>query len=161
MAGAFRKFAVYISTSTETTPKARNAYSVGKTAPKSPSAPLESRHAIAPATSPQKEEIVRAPGATSSRVPHFGQSTPNENAATMDEFSSVLQCGQMRTATAHLSVGTHKSNRIPVRKKCRKAEKFGSKRQRLTATRDPHIPSTEQTLFPPERERHGAHQKQE
>jgi len=84
MAGAFRRFAVIIRTTGETIPKARTAYRVGKTPPRSPPELLDSHQAIAPAARPQTDEISRVPGETSSRVPHFGHSTPNEYAATSE-----------------------------------------------------------------------------
>jgi hypothetical protein len=115
MAGAFRRFAVNIRTSGETIPNARNAYSVGKTPPRSPPELIDSRQAMAPAARPQNEEISRAPGETSRRVPHLGHSTPNEYAATIEALISVLQCGQMRTAKGHLSIGTTNNKRNHVR----------------------------------------------
>jgi hypothetical protein len=72
---------------------------------------MDNRQAMAPAASPQIVEIVRAPGATSRRVPHLGQSTPNENARTFGAGISVLQCGHVRTATAHPHVKTTNNNR--------------------------------------------------
>ena len=72
---------------------------------------MDSRQAMAPAASPQIVEIVRAPGATSRRVSHLGHSTPNENAITIGPEISVLQCGHVRTATAHLPVRTTYINR--------------------------------------------------
>jgi len=86
-------------------PKARNAYSVGNTPPKSVGDPEESRHAIVPAASPQIVDMVREPEATSSRAPHFGHSMSFERATEMGAEISVLQCGQMRTATVHLHKG--------------------------------------------------------
>src|SRR5713226_4500447 len=120
-AGALLRFAVNIRTSGETTPKARNAYSVGRTAPRSPPALLESCHAIAAAARPQKEEIVREAGAISSRALHFGHSMVFEYAVAFAALIPVLQCGQMRTATAHLTVRTPNNKRIRVTKKSRKA----------------------------------------
>src|SRR5450759_3843661 len=114
MAGAFRRFAVNIRTSGETMPNARNAYSVGRTPPRSPPELIDSRHAMAAAARPQRVEIVRVPGATSRRAPHLGHSTPNEYAATFEAVISVLQCGQMRTATAHLPVRTPKDERLTI-----------------------------------------------
>src|SRR5580700_6847278 len=102
MTGAVRRFAVIIRASAETIPNARNAYSVGRTPLRSPVELLASRQAIAPATKPQTEEIVRAPCATSSRVPHFGHSTLSECAATSGAGILVLQCGQMRAANGLL-----------------------------------------------------------
>jgi hypothetical protein len=93
-------------TSGETTPKARKAYSVGRTAPKSPPESLERRHAIAAAASPHRVEIVRDPGATSSRALHFGHSMLLEYAEAFAAVISALQCGQIRTATPHLTVRT-------------------------------------------------------
>jgi len=84
---------------------ARNAYSVGRTPPRSLVEPMESRHAIAPAARPANVEIVRDPGATSSRVPHFGHTISFERAASGAGIS-VLQCGQVRTATIHLQTRT-------------------------------------------------------
>src|SRR5579862_3158113 len=78
---------------------------------------MDSRQAIAPAASPQIVEIVRAPGATSRRVPHLGHSTPNENAITIGAEISVLQCGHVRTATTHLRVTKTNNNRIRRAKK--------------------------------------------
>src|ERR1019366_4201072 len=104
MAGAFRRFAVNIRTSGETIPNARNAYSVGRTPPRSPPESIDRRHAMVAAATPHRDAIVRVPGATSRRVPHLGHSTPNEYATTFEAVISVLQCGQTRTATAHLSV---------------------------------------------------------
>src|SRR5882762_6776926 len=98
-------------------PKARNAYSVGRTAPKSPLELLERCHTIAAAARPQREEIVREPGATSSRALHFGHSMPLENAAAVAAEISVLQCGQMRMATAHLSVQRTNNRRNHATKK--------------------------------------------
>src|SRR5579863_5089622 len=95
-----------MSTSGETMPKARNAYRVGRTPPRSLVEPLESRQAIVPAASPQRVEIVRDPEATSSRVPHFGHTMSLEYAAASDAGISALQCGQIRTATAHLPMRT-------------------------------------------------------
>jgi len=46
--------------------------------------------------------MVREPDATSSRVSHFGQTMSLERAAESDAQISVLQCGQIRTATSHL-----------------------------------------------------------
>jgi hypothetical protein len=115
MAGAFRKFAVNIRTSGETIPNARNAYSVGRTPPRSPPKSIDSRHAMAPAARPQRDEISLAPGATSSRVPHLGHSTPNEYATTLEAVISVLQCGQMRTATVHLPIRTTNNKRNRAR----------------------------------------------
>src|SRR4029077_12733194 len=77
-----------------------------KTPPRSLVESMESRHAIAPAASPARVEIVRDPGATSSRVPHFGHSMSFERAAASGAEISVLQCGHMRTATPHLQVRT-------------------------------------------------------
>src|SRR5260370_8951959 len=90
-------------TSGETTPNARNAYSVGRTAPKSPPESLERRHAIAAATSPHRVEIVRDPGATSSRALHCGHSMLLEYAAAVATVISAFQGGQMLTATVHPS----------------------------------------------------------
>jgi hypothetical protein len=87
-------------------PNARNAYSVGNTPLRSPLELFPSRHAIVPAARPHRDEIVRAPGATSSRVPHFGHSTLSECAATSGAGISVLQCGQTRAATGHLPFPT-------------------------------------------------------
>jgi hypothetical protein len=87
-------------------PNARNAYNVGKTPPRSLVEPVESRHAIAPAARPARVEIVRDPGATSSRVPHFGHSISFERAAASGAEISALQCGHMRTATIHLQTRT-------------------------------------------------------
>jgi hypothetical protein len=86
-----RKFAVNIRTSGETTPNARNEYSVGRTSPKSLVEPEESRQAIAPAASPARVEIVREPGATSSFVAHFGHSISFERDAESGAEISVLQ----------------------------------------------------------------------
>src|SRR5260370_34747609 len=99
-------------TSGETTPNARNAYSVGRTAPKSPPEPLERRHAIAAAASPHRLEIVRDPGATSSRALHCGHSMLLEYAAAAAAAISALPSGQVRAAPGHLSVLTpnHKRN---------------------------------------------------
>src|ERR1035437_7207584 len=105
-AGALRRFAVNIRTSGDTMLKARNAYSVGRTPLRFPPGLLESRHAIAAAARPNNEESVRAPGATSSRVLHWGHSILSEYAATFAAALSVLQCGQRRTATAYLSSNT-------------------------------------------------------
>ena len=87
-------------------PNARKAYSVGRVPPKSVVEPAESRQAIAPATSPASVEMLRDPGATSSRVPHFGHTISFERAAASGAEISVLQCGQMRTAKAHLPMRT-------------------------------------------------------
>lgn len=106
-----------ISTSGETIPKARNAYSVGKTAPKSPSEPLDKLQAIAAAASPHKEDIVREPAATSSRVLHCGHSMPLECAATFAAVISDLQCGQMRIANSHLAVRASNNKRFHATKK--------------------------------------------
>lgn len=105
------------------TPKARNAYTVGRTAPKSPLAPLERCHTIAAAASPQREEIVREPGATSSRALHCGHSMLLENAAAFAAEISVLQCGQIRTATAHLSIQTPYNKRNDARMKRESSER--------------------------------------
>src|ERR1700688_42848 len=98
MAGAFARFAVNIRTSGETIPNARKAYSVGRTPARSPpELPgwIDSFQAIAPAARPHREDIVRVPVATSSRVSHLGHSTLSERAATSPAGISVLQCGQM------------------------------------------------------------------
>jgi len=105
MAGAFCRFAVNIRVSAETMPNARNAYSVGKTPPRSPAEPIESHHAMAAAAKPHREEMVRGPVATSRRTPHFGHTTLSECAATSGAGISVLQWGQTRTATGHLRFG--------------------------------------------------------
>lgn len=104
MAGAFRRFAVNIRTSEDTTPNARIAYTVGRTPPRSPLMPLDARQAMAPAASPQREEIVRDPDVTSSRAPHFGHTISFEYAAVSGAGISVLQWGQIRTATCYLRV---------------------------------------------------------
>jgi hypothetical protein len=101
-AGALLRFAVNIRTSADTTPKARNAYKVGRTAPKSPAEPPEKCHARAAAARPHKEEIVLEPGETSSRAWHFGHSMLFEYPAAFAAAILVLQCGQVRTATVHL-----------------------------------------------------------
>src|SRR5882762_2999093 len=105
-------------TSGETMPNARNAYSVGRTAPKSPPEPLERRHAIAAAASPHRVEIVRDAGATSSRALHCGHSMLLEYAAAFAAVISALQCGQMRMATVHLSVQrlNNKRNRTAMKR---------------------------------------------
>ena len=59
---------------------------------------------MAAAARPKRDEIVRAPGPTSRRVSHLGHSKPYEYAATFEAVISVLQCGQMRTATAYLPI---------------------------------------------------------
>ena len=63
--------------------------------------PLDSRQTIAPAASPQSEAIIREPDVTSSRTPHFGHTMSFEYAAASGAGISVLQCGQIRTATHH------------------------------------------------------------
>jgi hypothetical protein len=72
---------------------------------------------MAAAARPHRVEIVLVPGATSSRVLHWGHSTLSEYAATFAAVISVLQCGQMRTATAHLSFGTPNNKRNRIKKK--------------------------------------------
>ena len=52
-----------IRTSGDTMPKARNAYSVGRTPLRFPPELFESRHAIAAAARPKNKESVRAAGA--------------------------------------------------------------------------------------------------
>src|ERR1700704_2162908 len=114
-------------TSGETAPNERNAYSVGRTAPKSPPEPLERRHAIAAAASPHRVEIVRDPGATSSRALHCGHSMLLEYAAAIAAVISALQCGQIRTATIHLPVWTPNNKRNqPAKKRDTRSE--GSRR---------------------------------
>lgn len=105
-------------------PKARNAYSVGSTPPRSPLKPPARCHAMAAAASPQNDEIVRAPGATSSRVLQRGHSMLLENAATLAAEISALQCGQMRTATVHPSVRTLNNRRSRAVKKSGKLVRF-------------------------------------
>jgi len=85
-------------------PNAKNAYSVGRAPPRSVVELLASRQAIAAAARPHSEEIVLAPGVISSRVPHFGHTALLEWAATSAAGISALQCGHMRTLTAHLAV---------------------------------------------------------
>src|SRR3977135_3261574 len=98
-------------TSGETTPNARKAHRVGRRAPQHPPDPRERRNAIAAAASPHRVEIVRDPGATSSRALHRGHSMLLEYAAAVAAVISALQCGQMRTATVHLSVRTPNNKR--------------------------------------------------
>src|ERR1700731_4875106 len=72
---------------------------------------------MAPATRPQKDEMVREPGAPSSRVSHFGHSISLEYATARAAGISALQCGQMRTATRHPSVGTPNNKRMGRQRK--------------------------------------------
>src|SRR5258707_11896430 len=106
-----------MSTRVETAPNATNAYRVDRIVPKSPPEPLERRHAIAAAASPHRVEIVRDPGATSSRDLHCGHSMLLEYAAAIAAVISALQCGQMRTATVHLPVRTPNNKRNHTAKK--------------------------------------------
>lgn len=131
-------------------PNARKAYSVGRTSPRSLVDPAESRQAIAPAASPANVEIVRDPGATSSRAPHFGHSMSFVRAADSGAEISVLQCGQMRTATVHLTVQTPYSNRSDAPMK-----RGDEIRKRLTASCDESPPSRGPRKYGKYR-RHGA-----
>jgi hypothetical protein len=82
---------VNIITTDETIPKARNTYSVGNTAPRSPDKPLESCQTTAPAASPARVATVRDPEATSSRFSHVGHAMSFVHATVSGAGISVLQ----------------------------------------------------------------------